>query len=101
MATVYLTFSAGEQVRGGLAGLITKGDYSRSEAVTSSGTTAQGAIEAKAGETFVKVQSPSQAIAVVAGANPTATLAAGIVVTSGGFEYVSVKPGDKIAVIDI
>jgi hypothetical protein len=101
MATVYLTFSAGEQIRGGLSGLIVKGNYSRSEAVTSSSTTAQGALVAKAGETFVKVQSPAQAIAVTAGENPTATLAGGAVVTSGGSEYVSVKLGDKIAVIDI
>lgn len=101
MATVYLTFSAGEQVRSGLAGLITKGNYARSEAVTSSGTTAQGTLVALNGEQFVKVQSPTQAVAVVAGVNPTATLAGGIVVTAGGSEYISVLPGEKIAVIDI
>lgn len=101
MATVYLTFSAGETIRTGQAGVVLKGSYARSETVTSSGTSAAGALVAKAGETVVKVSSPTQAIAVVAGVSPTATLAAGIVVPSGGTEYVSVEPGESIAVIDL
>ena len=101
MATVYLTYSAGETVRPGKAGVILKGSYARSEAVTSSGTSAAGSLEAKNGETVVKVASPDQTIAVTAGTSPTATLAAGIVIPAGGFEYVSVEPGESIAVIDL
>lgn len=101
MATIYATFSAGEQIRPGLAGLVLKGSFSRSESITSSGTSAQSTITAKRGETVVRVAATDGAIAVNAGANPTATLASGIAIPSGGFEYISVAEGDKIAVIDI
>ena len=101
MATIYATFSAGETIRSGQSGVILKGSFARSESITSSVASAQSTLTAKKGETVVKVSATDGAIAVSAGVNPTATLATGIAIASGGVEYVSVQPGEKIAVIDI
>lgn len=99
MATVYLTFSAGERARLGTGALVAKASYARSETVTSSGTSAQSTFTAKDGEGVVKVFCDT-AVVVNAGANPTASLATGVYIPAGQSEWVSVQPGQKIAVVD-
>ena len=100
MATVYLTFSAGERIRSGSGSVIAKGNYARSEVVTSSGTSAASTFTAKNGETCVKVFCDT-AVAVNAGESPTASLATGVYVPAGQAEWVSIEPGQQIAVIDV
>lgn len=101
MATVYVTYSVAERVKAGAGAFVLKGNYAQSEAITSSGTSVQGAIVFRGPHGVTKVQSPDQAIAVVTGANPTATLAGGIFIPAGGYEYISVEAGERIAVIDV
>lgn len=100
MATVYLTFTAGERIRKGGESVIAKGSFGRSEAVTSSGTSAASTFTAKPGETMVKVFCDT-ALAVNTGDSPTASLATGIYVAAGQTEWVSIETGHQVAVIDV
>lgn len=101
MATVYLTFGTAEHIRAGSKDVIMQGDNCRSESVTSSGSTAQGTLSAARDDTVCKVYCADQAVAVVSGSNPTATLATGNVVGAGVTEFIRVKAGQKVAVIDV
>jgi len=99
MADVYVTF--GKVGRRGTNGVIETflAGTTRSEKITSSGTSAQGSLVA-AKDDFVRVSCQSP-IAITAGSNPTATLATGLVADGGIPEYISVQAGDRIAVIDV
>lgn len=98
MADVYVTFGkVGKRATNGVVETFI-GGTTRSEKITSGATSEQGALTATKDD-FVKVICDSP-IAITFGANPTATLATGVVATGGIPEYISVQPGDKIAVID-
>lgn len=99
MATVYVTY--GKVGKRGTNGVIETfiGGTTRSETVTSSGTTAQGSLTAGKDD-YVRIQCATN-VAAVAGSNPTATLATGLAVTGGIPEFLAMQSGDKIAVIDI
>lgn len=99
MATAYLTFGkVGKRGTNGVIETFIAGT-TRSETVSTSGTSAQGLLTANKDE-YVRIQCAT-AVAAVAGANPTATLAAGLAVTGGIPEYMAVQSGDKVALIDI
>jgi hypothetical protein len=99
MADVYVTFGkVGKRATNGVVSTFI-GGTTRSEKITSSGSSAQGDLTATKDD-YVKVSCASP-IAIVAGPNPTATLATGIVASDGIPEYISVQAGDKIAVIDV
>jgi hypothetical protein len=99
MATVYTSFGkVGKRGNNGVVDIF-NGTGTRSETITSSGTTAQGTFVAVKDE-MVQIACASN-VAVVAGSNPTATLATGLVVFGGIPQYLAVQAGDKIAVIDV
>ena len=98
MATVYTTFAkVGKRGANGVVEIF-NGSGTRSETITSSGTTAVGTFTAVKDE-MVQICCASN-VAVVAGSAPTATLATGLVVFGGIPQYLAVQTGDKIAVID-
>ena len=92
MATVYVTFAQPDSLP------ILAGSSGRSETITSSGTTASGALTANSGD-VVQVFCATTVIAR-AGATPTAALATGIVCPAGVPTFLRVQLYDKIAVID-
>lgn len=99
MATIHVRFGelmgAGAPVYSRLPG--------SSEELTSSGTSAQTTSTATGGD-YATVSALDGAVYVTIGSNPTA-LASGAnmdVVTSGGTkDFGPLKPGDKVAVIDV
>jgi len=99
MADVFVTFGkVGKRATNGVVETFIAGT-TRSEKITSSGSSAQGSLVATKDD-FARVSCQTP-IAIVAGANPTATLATGLVSDSGIPEYLSLQTGDKIAVIDV
>lgn len=97
MATAYLTFCR-VAARAPMNTATVLAGPPRSETVTTSGASAQGTKTAYDGE-IVQVWCATTVVAVV-GANPTATLAAGIVCPANVPIYLDVAYGDKIALID-
>jgi hypothetical protein len=99
MATVYTSFGKVGKRGGNGVIEIFQGTGTRSETITSSGASAVGTFTATKDE-MVQIACASN-VAVVAGANPTATLATGLVVFGGIPQYLAVQAGDKVAVIDV
>jgi hypothetical protein len=98
MADVYVTFGkVGKRLTNGVTAVFI-GGTTRSEVITSGATSAQGALVATKDD-VIKVVCDSP-VAFTIGANPTATIATGAVATGSVPEYIAVKAGDKIAVID-
>lgn len=97
MATVYV--SIGKAGIASTAGAMPcwEGDVS-SETITSSGTAASGALEA-GGKGFVaKIHC---ATAVYASTTGTASATNGVYIAAGIPEYIGIKPGDTVSVIDV
>lgn len=99
MAVAYLTYGkVGKRGTNGVIETFIAGT-TRSETVTTSGTSAAGALTAGKDD-YVRIYCATN-VAAVAGSSPTATLATGLAVTGGIPEYLAVQSGDKIALIDI
>ena len=100
MATVYVTYGkVGKRTENGILSAFIAGT-TRSETITSSGTTAPGSLTATDGDVcYVECDTR---VAVVAGSGtPTATIATGAIAGPTGVAIVGMNAGDKIAVIDV
>ena len=100
MATVYVSLGpVGSRGKNDSVGTFV-GDRLRAETITSSGTTAKGALTSN-GREFAKVFC---ATAIYANAGPlaTATVSAttGVHIPAGTYEYIGLSDGQVIAVID-
>ena len=94
MATVYLTLArAGDRDLNVYSGPV------RGETITSSGTSAQGALLAYTGD--VATIHCASAVYATVGVNPTATPAAGYHVPAGIEKNIALKENDIVAVIDV
>lgn len=99
MATVYVTLGdVGAKTENGITNVFRSGSLS-SETITSSATTASGSLIAT-GRQLAQIVCETPVYAT-AGSTPTATTTNGIYVPANLPSYISMQPGDKIAVIDV
>ena len=99
MASVYVTLSdVGKQTENGITQIILSGSL-RSEVITSSGTSAAGALTANRRQVAKIVC--ATAVYATAGDTPTATTSNGTYCAAGIPEYIAMNEGDSIAVIDV
>ena len=99
MATVYATFGSTHLDTGRKPKDIFVGDTVRSEAITSSGTTASGALTAAANDTVLIYC--ATAVYANTGLAPTASAATGAYVAAGEYYPLAIRAGHKVAVIDV
>lgn len=99
MATVYVSYVNFAITGGdGLPAIVARGEGARSEAITSSGTSAQGGMTATGNQ--VAIVYCGTAVVVNTGANPTAALATGVYVPAALPYSIGIRNGHKLAVID-
>ncbi len=102
MATVYVTYGkVGKRGENGVTATFIAGT-TRSETITSSGTSAKGTLTANDGD-FVQIVCATTVAAVVgddSGGTLTATLETGAVAFAGVPQFMSAQAGHKTAVID-
>ena len=98
MATVYVSMGqVGIRTNNGITS-IWSGRNMRSETVTSSGTSAAGALDARRSEVAMVVC--ATAVYAMAATTPVATATNGIYCPAGVQTYIAMHEGDSIAVID-